>query len=102
MAATSGFPSPSWLITGLAIWLPALKVFNEGAASLVGNQQLVTRVYLPRPLIPFSVALSSLVDLGFTLIATQIVLLLYGYWPSLTYLALPVLVVGGLHDDAGV
>lgn len=84
-----GVPFPVFFITGLAIWGPTFKIFNEGATSIVANQTLVTRVYLPRPLIPYSVALSSLVDLGFTLIAMEIVLLLFGYLPSLTYLALP-------------
>ena len=97
-----GIPFPVFLITGLAIWRPALKVFNEGTLSLVNNQQLVTRVYLPRPLIPFSVALASLVDLGFTLIAMEVVLLLYGYWPSLTYLALPFLVLVAYMTTLGL
>ncbi len=91
-SSPAGIPYPVFFITGLAIWIPALQVFNEGTTSLLNNQQLVTRVYLPRPLIPLSVALASLVDLFFTLIATQAILLLYGYLPSLAYLALPFLI----------
>ncbi len=52
-------PFPAWFITGLAIWGPVTKIMNEGAVSLVANQNLVTRVYLPRPLIPISVALDD-------------------------------------------
>lgn len=89
---TYGVPFAVFFIAGLAIWTPALKIFNEGALSIVTNKQLITAVYLPRPLVPYSVALASLVDLGFTLIAMQTVLLIFGYLPSVTYLALPFLI----------
>jgi len=97
-----GIPFPVWFITGLAIWGPAMKILNEGTQSLVANQQLVKNVYLPRPLIPFSVALASLVDLAFTLIAMQVVLLLFGYTPSLTYLALVPLIVVAYMTTLGL
>lgn len=84
-----GIPYAAWFVTGLAIWVPAMKVMSEGATSLVSNQQLITRVYLPRPLIPISVALTTLVDLTFTLIAAFIVLLLFGFRPTTLYLLLP-------------
>ena len=84
-----GVPFPVFFISGLAIWGPALKIMAEGSQSLVANQQLVTRVYLPRPLIPVSVMLTAFVDLAFTLVALEVILLVFGYTPSLTYLALP-------------
>ena len=84
-----GVPYPVFFISGLAIWGPSLKIMSEGTMSLIANQQLVTKVYLPRPLLPGSIALTAFVDLAFTLIALEFVLLLYGYAPSLLYLALP-------------
>ena len=66
------------------------------------TSSFVTRVYLPRPLIPLSVAMASLVDLGFTLIAMEVILLLYGYWPSMEYLALPVLIAVAYSTMLGV
>lgn len=95
-------PFPVWFITGLSIWGPALKVLNEGTQSLTANQQLVTRVYLPRPLVPLSVALAALIDLGFTLIAAQVILLLWGYTPSLAYLTLPFLIIVAFATTLGM
>jgi lipopolysaccharide transport system permease protein len=88
-------PFAVWFITGLAIWGPLTKIMNEGAISLVSNQNLVTRVYLPRPLIPISVALTTLVDLAFTMVAAFVVLLLFGYRPSALYVLLPFFIAVG-------
>lgn len=87
-----GVPYPVFFISGLAIWGPAMKIMTEGSNSLVVNQQLVTRVYLPRALLPVSIMLTAFVDLAFTLVALEIVLLLFGFMPSINYLAIPFLV----------
>jgi homopolymeric O-antigen transport system permease protein len=84
-----GIAFPAWFITSLAIFGPLAKIMNEGAVSLVANQSLVTRVYLPRPLIPISVALTTLVDLAFTMVAAFVVILLFGFRPTPLYLLLP-------------
>jgi lipopolysaccharide transport system permease protein len=88
-----GVPFAAWFITGLAIWGPVMKIMGEGSLSLVSNQNLVTRVYLPRPLIPVSVALTTLVDLAFTLVAAFVVILLFGFRPTALYLLLPFFIV---------
>jgi homopolymeric O-antigen transport system permease protein len=88
-----GMPYPVFFLCALTVWLPATKVLNEGTISIIANSQLVTRIYLPRAHIPLSVAFSTLIDLGFSLLALEIILLRYGYLPSLTYLAIPFLVL---------
>lgn len=88
-------PFAAWFITGLAIWGPVTKIMMEGATSLVSNQNLINRVYLPRPLIPISVAITTLVDLAFTLVAAFVVLLLFGFLPSVLYLWLPFFIAVG-------
>jgi lipopolysaccharide transport system permease protein len=91
--AQLGVPFPVFYLCALWIWLPCLKVINEGVVSLITNQQLVTRVYVPRALIPLSVALSTFVDLLFIFIAFQIILFLFGYFPdTLTLLLTPLIV----------
>lgn len=90
-----GIPFAAFFITGLAVWAPLSKIMMEGATSLVSNQNLVNRVYLPRPLIPISVAITTLVDLAFTVVAAFVVLLLFGYRPSLLYLLLPFFIAVG-------
>lgn len=96
-----GVPFAAWFITALAIWGPLNKAMAEGATSLVSNQNLVTRVYLPRPLIPISIALATLVDLTFTMVAAFVVLLLFGYRPTELYLLLPFFIAVGYLTMTG-
>jgi lipopolysaccharide transport system permease protein len=88
-----GMPYPVFFLCALTIWLPAVKVLNEGTISIIANSQLVTRVYVPRAHIPLSVAFSTLIDLAFSLLALQIILLRYGYLPTPTVLVVPVLIL---------
>lgn len=95
-------PYPVFFLCAIAIWLPTLKVVNEGTLSLSANQQLVTRVYVPRALIPFSVAIASLVDLGFMLVALGVTLLVFGFMPLLTILSLPLLILIAYLTGLGI
>jgi lipopolysaccharide transport system permease protein len=90
---TYGLPYPVFFLSALAIWLPTIKVVNEGTTSIVENEQLVTRVYLPRAYLPLSVAMATLVDLVFTLVALLLILLRFGYIPGPSALAAPVLIL---------
>lgn len=101
-AMLSGVPRPVFFLSVLSMWTPAMKVVNEGTMSVLVNSALVTRVYMPRATFPISVAIASLVDLAFTLLALLIVLLFYGYLPIATWLVLPVLIVVSYATALGV
>jgi lipopolysaccharide transport system permease protein len=88
-----GLPYPVFFLCGLVIWLPTVKTLNEGTISIVANIQLVTRIYLPRAFLPLSVAISTLVDLAFTFVALMLILLRFGYLPTLTALAMPIFIL---------
>jgi lipopolysaccharide transport system permease protein len=89
-----GLPYPVFFLCAIAIWLPSVKVLNEGTISIVANPHLVTRVYLPRAYLPLSVAIATLVDLAFTLGALLLILLRFGYVPTLPgLLVVPLLIL---------
>jgi lipopolysaccharide transport system permease protein len=97
-----GIPYPVFFLCALAIWQPVIKIVNEGTVSIVGNVQLVTGVYMPRALIPISVALATVVDLVFELIALLLVLLFFGFVPTLTVLVVPFFVVVAYATAVGL
>ncbi|HUG48511.1 MAG TPA: ABC transporter permease [Candidatus Limnocylindria bacterium] len=99
---SDGLPYPVFFFTALAIWQVAAKVLNEGSASVVANAALVNRVYFPRTYFPVSVALASLVDLAFNGLALAILLLAFGYAPSLPLIVVPVLVALMYATSLGV
>jgi lipopolysaccharide transport system permease protein len=99
---SQGVPFAAFFLSGLVIWQVASKILNEGSASVVANSALVNRVYLPRAYFPASVALSSLVDLFFGLIALAVVLAITGVVPQLAALLAPVFIAIAMAASLGV
>ncbi|WP_028969885.1 ABC transporter permease [Sphingomonas sp. URHD0057] len=74
---------PYWIfaLTGLVLWTFISQSVSAAAASLVGNSQLVDKVYLPRLAIPLAAILSGLFDLLITFVMLVAVLTIAGYPP---------------------
>jgi lipopolysaccharide transport system permease protein len=91
---TGRFAYPVFVFSGLLPWIFFASAVSNATSGLVNHSYLLTRVYFPREIIPFSYAAAALVDF---LIASLILgaLMLY-YRISLTFTALiavPVVVV---------
>jgi lipopolysaccharide transport system permease protein len=99
---SQGVPFAAFFLSGLVIWQVAAKILNEGSASVVANSALVNRVYLPRAFFPASVALASLVDLCFGLIALAVVLAITGVAPQPAALLAPVFIAIAMAASLGV
>lgn len=86
---SEGVPYLLFALTGMAAWT----YFSQSAAgameSLVENSALLRKVYFPREALPLSAVLGGLVDLLPTLATVMIAAALYGVYPDLTWLALP-------------
>jgi len=90
---SDGVPYPIFTYSALLPWTYFAATLGQAGNSLVGNQNLITKVYFPRVIIPASYALSGLVDLG---IASVVLFGMMAYYQiSLTWnlLLLPLLVV---------
>jgi lipopolysaccharide transport system permease protein len=61
---TSPLPYPLFAYAGSVIWSLFAQGLERGGTSLVADERLVTKIYFPRLLLPFSAVLSGLVDLG--------------------------------------
>ena len=57
-----GLPYPVFSYLGLLPWTYFANAMTRSSASLVGNANLLSKVYFPRLLIPLSATLSALVD----------------------------------------
>jgi ABC-type polysaccharide/polyol phosphate export permease len=58
----TGLPYPLYAYTGLVAWNLFASAQRFGATSLTVNPQLVTKVYFPREVLPFSAVIVSLFD----------------------------------------
>jgi lipopolysaccharide transport system permease protein len=61
--APEGVPYFLFSLAGMIAWTAFSQVLTRSSAALVGNAQLVSKVYFPRVLLPLSTVASSLVDL---------------------------------------
>ena len=59
---SDGLPYPIFAYTGLLPWLYFSQAVTRGANSLVGDANLLQKVYFPRLIIPLSAVLAPLVD----------------------------------------
>lgn len=81
---SDGIPYPVFSYLGLLPWIYFSGAVTRSAASVVGNANLLTRVYFPRMLIPLSATLSALVDFVVASLILTALMLWYGIVPALT------------------
>jgi lipopolysaccharide transport system permease protein len=89
---TEGVPYPIFFYTGLLIWAFFSNGVVNGANSLVGNTNLIRKVYFPRLIIPSAAVLAGLLDFGIASTLLIGMLIYYGFELTWGYLMLPVLV----------
>jgi lipopolysaccharide transport system permease protein len=95
-------PYPIFVYAGLAPWTYFANVLNTAGNSLVGNSNLVTKVYFPRVLLPGASAAAGLLDLGISSTVLLLLMAYYGITPGWTVLWLPILLVGLVLVSVGV
>lgn len=99
---SDGLPYQLFAFAALVPWTLFTKGLSQSASSLVGNQALLTKIYLPRLALPIAAVLSGLVDfvLAFgILLAMQ---LAFGVVPTAGIVWLPLLLMLTLVTSLGV
>ena len=89
-----GLPYPIFFYSGLVIWTFFANALTNCAGSLVGNTNLITKVYFPRLIIPAATVGAGLLDLAIAAVLL-IVLLFYYRFPltGKTLLVLPLMLL---------
>jgi lipopolysaccharide transport system permease protein len=70
-------PYPLFALSGLMLWLFVFNSISFAANSLVGNSNLVTKIYFPRLIVPVSATLSGLFDLLFSFAVLAALMIYY-------------------------
>jgi lipopolysaccharide transport system permease protein len=91
-----GVPYPLLVLAGLLPWQLFSSAFGGASNSLVGNANLISKIYFPRLIVPLSALAVALVDLLILLVISFPVTLLYGVMPTWRLLLLPVFIFLGL------
>jgi ABC-2 type transport system permease protein len=84
---------PVYLLTSIMLWTFFVEATTNSVQCLLAREGLLRKMRFPRLVIPLSVALTALFNLGMNFIVVIAFALLSGVEPRLTWLELPLLVV---------
>lgn len=87
---SAGAPYPIIVLSGLLAWQFFASALESTSGSIIGNSNLVGKVYFPRLVIPLSALAVSLVDMLVNLALLIAVMAWYQYLPSARVFLLPI------------
>ena len=88
---TPGIPYPLFALAGLVPWTLFSQSLNAASNSLVNSQNLISKVYFPRLLLPLSAVASFFIDFLVATVVLIVAMLMFGRIPTLGILWLPLL-----------
>lgn len=86
-------PYALMVLAGMLPWQFFANSLSEASNSLIGNANLITKVYFPRMIVPASSVITSLVDFGISFLILLGMCLWYQFLPPIQFLLLPVFTV---------
>jgi ABC-type polysaccharide/polyol phosphate export permease len=98
----TGLPYPIFAYCGLLPWNFFASALKFSATSLTGNTSLVTKVYFPREIFPFSAVIVSLVDFAVAAIVLAGLMVYYRIGVSWTIAFLPLVLLVHIAFTAGI
>ena len=99
---SDGIPYPIFAYAALVPWTFFANGLNQSSNSLVGNANLIKKVYFPRLVVPFSSVISGLVDFVLAFIVLVGMMLVYGIFPTINIVWLPLLLLLTFISALGV
>lgn len=94
-------PDPILVFAAVLPWQFFSSALSEAAGSLLGNANLITRIYFPRLMIPLAAVFTSLTDFAITLVLLALLMVWYGFAPGWQIVAFPAFVLLALGLSLG-
>lgn len=90
---TGNVPYPLFALSGMCAWNYFAFVMNQAGNSIIGAQGMIQKIYFPRLIIPLSKAGVGLIDLAIVFGFFFVLMIYYGFAPSLNIIFLPVFIL---------
>lgn len=90
---TGEIPYPLFALSGLLIWFFVNTSITNASNSLISNKNLVTKIYFPRLIMPFSAALAGLIDFALSFLILIVLMVYYAVLPTRQILLTPVFIL---------
>jgi lipopolysaccharide transport system permease protein len=98
---SDGIPYSLLVLCGLLPWFFFSQAFSSASSSLIGNANMVSKIYFPRMIIPLSAVAVCLVDFAITFSLLIIFALVSGVLPDWRVIALPGFLVLSIATAVG-
>lgn len=89
LPSDGGAPYPVLVFAGMLPWFLFSSILSEASNSLIGNANLITKVYFPRLIVPASAGVVALVDFAINLLILFCIMAWYSFSPSWQIVFLP-------------
>ena len=86
-------PYPILTFAALMPWMLFQESASEGVSSVVGNANLIRKIYFPREVFPLTAVVTKIVEFGINLVILAALMAWYGIAPTVQVLWLPVLLL---------
>jgi lipopolysaccharide transport system permease protein len=93
---TEAVPYPIFAFAGLLPWTLFASAVAGSGASLVGNQNLVSKVYFPRLVIPAGAILTWIPDFIISSVLLFALMAIFGFMPPLSVVLLPLVLIAAM------
>jgi lipopolysaccharide transport system permease protein len=90
---SEGIPYPILVYAAMLPWQFFSTALSESSNSLIGNANLISKVYFPRLIIPASSVVTSLVDLLVAFLVLGLLMAWYDFWPDWRLVTLPLFIL---------
>jgi homopolymeric O-antigen transport system permease protein len=94
--STEGLPGPIFYYSSLLPWTYFSLAVVTASNSVVGNQNLIHKIYFPRLLLPMSAVLPGVIDFAIAFVVLVALMLGYGVGFTLPFVLFPLFVVMGV------
>jgi len=98
---SEGVPYPIFVFAAMLPWVFFSSAFADASNSLIGNANLISKVYFPRLIIPVAPVIVALIDFMISFAILLILMVWYGYWPDWHVIVLPLFLLLGFLAALG-
>jgi lipopolysaccharide transport system permease protein len=95
-------PAPLFVFAAVLPWTFFSTALSESSNSLIGNANLISKIYFPRLIIPAGSVITSFVDFLITLVLMALMMVIYAFVPDWRLLALPLFVALAFGASFGI
>jgi lipopolysaccharide transport system permease protein len=99
---SDGLPYPLFSFAALLPWMLFSEGLTRSTMSMVANANIMTKVYFPRLIMPISGILSPLVDFVVSISILVVMMVYYGFVPTINVVFLPLFILLALATSLGI